>query len=567
MKKPSSLLHKAEWLIFLVLCLLSTVGVCETLVVHGFLVDLPEQAGVLVYLLFKVLPVVYIIWVLLRIARNHWHVRRIIHDIVLTVLLLSTLLPAEFVGGIISFRMMVYFMFRFFRRIGLSSFLTQARINPARILLVTFAAAISIGVMLLMLPAATVDRLGANFIDALFTATSATCVTGLIVRDTGSYFTEFGQLVILVLIQIGGLGIMTLSTLFALMLGRKLGFRQEEQMRDILDQSSTVSMYKLIVKIFSITFVFEFIGAILLFIRFKPSFGYAHALKSSLFHSISAFCNAGFSLYPDSLSAFAGDWTVNLVIMTLIICGGLGFVVIDDIMKVSKLKSSIAGKWVRLTVHSRLVLIMTFILTVAGTMAVFFFEIDNTLLDFSTVDKLLVSLFQTVTLRTAGFNTIDIAALHEVTLFVGMLFMFIGASPASTGGGIKTTTFAVLLLSIRCLLRSRDEVELFGRTIHHQTVYKSIAILMFSFTFLVISALFLLSTQAAGLADILFEAISAIGTVGLSTGVTQILDVRGKLIIIVLMYVGRIGPLTVALALGEVRKVHIEYPQARVTVG
>ena len=420
---------------------------------------------------------------------------------------------------------------------------------------------------MLMMPAATVDHRGADFIDALFTSTSATCVTGLIVKDTGSFFSGFGQMVILILIQIGGLGIMTLSTLFALILGKRLGFKQEEQLRGIMDQTSSIEMYKLIVQIIRITLFFELTGAFLLYLKWMPSMGSHIALKSAIFHSISAFCNSGFSLYSQSLNSFVGDVYVNMIFMILIITGGLGFVVINDVMKNFHNSNPFSLRWSHLSVHTKLVLICTGGLLMTGTLTVFFFEFDNALLELPTLEKLIAALFQSVTFRTAGFNTIDTAGLRDITLFIGIFLMFIGASPSSTGGGIKTTTFAVILLTGRSILTSRDKVEIFRRTIPYQTVFKSVAISLFSLTFVVVFSVLLLATQTGQFIDILFEAVSAIGTVGLSTGVTGTLDTIGKILITILMYVGRVGPLTVALALGEVRKVKVEFPTTRVSVG
>jgi len=560
-------LHRINGFLTFVLGVLSVPGVVETVLVRGFLVYEPARIQAAARVGYSAVIVLYLLWVALRIVEGGWNLRAFLADLVLSVLLIGLVFPLHVGGSIVCFRMLAHLTGMFSRATGISAFLSEASLNPARLLLLSFVGTISVGVILLMLPAATADRRGTAFIDALFTSTSATCVTGLIVRDTGTYFSGFGQAVVLVLIQVGGLGIMTLSTLFAIIFGKRLGFRQEEQMRDILDQTGMREMYRLIGRIVGITLVFESVGAALLFLKWLPGMGVDRALKSAVFHSVSAFCNAGFSLDSGSLTAYVGDWYVNAVFMGLIIFGGLGFVVIDDVMENSRNLNPFSVRWSRLTVHSKLVLITTASLIVAGMMTVFFFEFDNTMLGLSTMDKLLASLFQSVTFRTAGFNTIDIAGMRDETLLVGLLLMFIGASPASTGGGIKTTTFAVLLLSVRCLLRSRDEVELFGRTIHHGTIYKSIAIVLFSFTFLVVFIILLSATQQGGLMDIVFEAVSAIGTVGLSTGMTGRLDVVGKVLVSILMYVGRVGPLTVALALGEVRKVNIEYPKARITVG
>ena len=490
-----------------------------------------------------------------------------IPDVALSLIILSMVLPVSVAGSIVSIRIILLLCVDFLKKIGLLGFRTQIKLNPARLLLLSFLGVIVIGTFFLMLPAATVDREGSDFINALFTSTSATCVTGLIVKDTGSYFSLFGKSIILILIQIGGLGIMTLSTLYAMILGKQLGLRQEEHMRGILDQTSPVRMYKLIVQIINITLFFELTGALLLFVKWLPVMGIKEALIQSIFHSISAFCNAGFSLNTMNLEQYVSDYFVNIVIMVLIVAGGLGFVVMSDLLQNTRNFNPFSLQWSRVSVHTKVVVSMTGTLLAVGFLSFFFFEFDNTLLDLSVIDKIFAAAFQSVTLRTAGFNTINISTLRDATLFIGMILMFIGASPSSTGGGIKTTTFAVLLLTIKSILTSREKVEIHMRTIPHQTVYKAVAIFLFSFTLLLITCVVLLATQQGDFVDIIFEAVSAIGTVGLSTGMTGFLDTTGKLLIILLMYMGRLGPMTVALALGEAKKVKIEYPTTHIAVG
>ncbi|MCE5249079.1 TrkH family potassium uptake protein [bacterium] len=545
----------------------AAVGVIETIIFRGFTIYEPELIRLIIHGVYSVLIVLYLIWVALRVIESGWQLRAMIPDLALSVLLISAAFPITVSGSIISIRIVLALAVVFLRKFEMSAFATRIRLNPASVLLLSFFLVIVIGVLLLMLPAATVDKKGTGFIDAVFTSTSATCVTGLIVQDTGSYFSSFGQVVILILIQVGGLGIMTLSTLFAMILGRRLGLKQEEHMRGILDLSGPAQMYKLIVQIIRITVFFELMGAFFLFLKWYPVMGSHHALKHAVFHSISAFCNAGFSLNSTSLVGYVSDISVNCVVVMLILFGGFGFMVIDDLIKNIRNYNPLSLKWSRLNTHTKIVLTTSAVLLVVGTLSVFFFEFDNAMLDLSTGNKLLAAFFQSTTLRTAGFNTIDIGTLRDVTLFISIMLMFIGASPSSTGGGIKTTTFAVLILTVRAMLTSRDKVEIFSRTIPQQTVYKSIAIMLFSSTFVIGVTVLLLATQQGEFIDVLFEAVSAIGTVGLSTGVTGHLDTVGKLLITLLMYVGRVGPLTMALALGEVKKVNIEYPTTRVAVG
>ena len=554
-------------IIYTVLAALAVAGVADTVIFRGFLIGEPPFAGMIIKIGYTILIVLYLAWVVVQAIESRKRIRPMVPDIILSALIVGLVFTLRISGSIVSFRIVYSLTASFLRTTGITAYLSQYRLNPARILLLSFVAVILSGTLLLMLPAATSDHEGTRLIDALFTATSATCVTGLIVQDTGTYFSGFGQSVILLLIQFGGLGIMTLSTLFALILGRRLALKQEEQMSDILEQSGPREMYRLVMLIVRVTLFFELAGAAILYLRWIPGMGAAEALKTSVFHSVSAFCNAGFSLYSTSLTAWSGDFVINSVIGLLIVFGGLGFVVINDLIKNMRHYNPFTIRWERLSVHSRVVIITSTTLLVIGTLTIFFFEFDNTLLPLGTIGKLMASVFQSITLRTAGFNTIDIAGVRDVTLFIMILFMFIGASPASTGGGIKTTTFAVLILSVRSLLLSRNNVEIFNRTIPHQVVYRAIAITLFSLSFLAIFVILMLTTQAGRFLDILFEAVSAMGTVGLSTGVTGTLDPAGKILVTLLMYIGRVGPLTVALALGEVRKVNVEYPTTRISVG
>ena len=545
----------------------SILGVIDTIVVRGFMIPRPESMKAVITAAYSLLVILYLVWVILSIIQHSSNLRSRMFDILLSAFLLSLVFPVQIGGSIVSFRIVISRVIVFIRKIFVTYFHIQVRLNPARVLLISFFCVIVIGAILLMMPAATVDEHGASVIDAFFTASSATCVTGLTVQDTGSFFSHFGQTVILILIQIGGLGIMTLSTLYAIIIGRRLDLREEESIRGILDQSSSTQMYKLIVQIIKITLVIECTGIVLLYMRWMPSMGSPEALRHSLFHSISAFCNAGFSLNSANLTEYVHDSYINIVIMFLIVFGGFGFVVIDDLVKNTRNLNPFSLRFSRLNVHTRLVLTTSAFLIIFGTLFVFFFEFDNTLLDLSTKDKLIASVFQSVTCRTAGYNTIDTGALRDITLYICMILMFIGASPSSTGGGIKTTTFTVLILAVRSMLTSRGKVEIYSRTIPHQIVYKSIAIVLFSSSFFVMSSILLLATQQGGFIDILFETFSALGTVGLSTGVTGTLNTFGKIVITVLMYLGRVGPLTVVLAIGEAKRVNIEYPITRIAVG
>ncbi|MFH1008822.1 MAG: TrkH family potassium uptake protein [Candidatus Latescibacterota bacterium] len=504
------------------------------------------------------------------LAPSKWqHFRRNILDMVIVLPLLLSLVSVQTSAGLIIVRQAMVLAQLTSRMRKAKRLLTYLQMNPAQLLGLSFAGLIFVGSILLTFPAATKDGYGASMLTALFTATSATCVTGLVVVDTGTHFSTFGQIVILCLIQLGGLGMMTFSTSLALIFGKRLGVRERATMQEVLDAPDPASLIRIVRYIVKMTVCAELIGATILFVRFK--FVYPSVLKAAyyaLFHAISAFCNAGFGLYSDSLTGFHGDLIVNFTITTLIIMGGIGFVVVAAVTNRENLRRGVRGSLLHLDVHSKLVLSATAVLIVGGALAVFFFEFDRSLLTLSTKDKFLAAYFQSVTARTAGFNTIDIGQLRNVTLFIMMVWMFVGAAPGSTGGGIKVSTVAVLLLSLKTMLQERRDIEVFRRTIPQPVVYKSIAVTIVSL--LLLGSLFslLLVSQDGKFVDLLFEAVSAFGTVGLSVGVTPQLNAAGRVIIMLLMFIGRLGPLTLAFAVGRrSRRSYLRYPQGRVMIG
>ncbi len=424
-------------------------------------------------------------------------------------------------------------------------YLDTLRDRPALLIAGSFLSTIFAGTILLSLPISTVSN-HISFIDALFTATSATCVTGLVVLDTGTFFTPFGQCIILLLIQIGGLGIMTLSTSLAVLIGKRMSIREKVFMQDLIASPTSDEINQIFRSIVIFTFTCEATGSILLAWRFLPdSPDFISALAKGVFHSVSAFCNAGFSLFPNSLMNYATDPITNITITSLILGGGLGFAVIHGIA--AYLKSAPPR---HLNLHTKMTLTVTCYLLFGGMLFILLTEYSRTLIHYSFGDKLLISWFQSVTLRTAGFQTIDLAASSNATIFMACVWMFIGASPGSTGGGIKTTTVGVLWATVKSILLNREQVEAFNRTIRWKTVRKSISIALISLLILVagVTALCLVTTDS--FQSVLFEAISAIGTVGLSLGITAELTVAGKIVITVLMFVGRIGPLTLAFMMG-----------------
>ncbi len=447
--------------------------------------------------------------------------------------------------------------------------LEQLRIQPVRLLALSFVVLIVIGTLLLTFPAATSDGSTTNFIDALFTATSATCVTGLIVKDTPVYWSRFGQLVILALLQFGGLGIMTFSASLAVMFGRKLGLGQRKTMSTMIGESRGIDIARALRYILTFTLLAEAVGALFLFLRWLPDHQSAgEALYYAVFHAVSAFCNAGFSVFSNSLAGYRGDVAVNIVVIGLVVTGGLGFVVVRELLNRDTLRHGPLYSLRRLSVHGRLVIWTSGILIVGATIFFFFAEYDNALAGMPTGGKLLASLFQAVTPRTAGFNTAPIGVLHPVTLFLWAVLMFVGASPGGTGGGIKTSTVAILFLAARDRIRGREEVEIGRRVVPKDIVYRASAIAAVSAGIIALFFAILLVTERAPFQVIFFETLSAFGTVGLTTGLTPQLSATGKAAVIILMYIGRLGPLTLALAMrARQSRLPINYPEARVIVG
>ncbi|MEW6075665.1 MAG: TrkH family potassium uptake protein [Candidatus Omnitrophota bacterium] len=448
--------------------------------------------------------------------------------------------------------------------------ITLLSLKPAQLMITSFGFTIIVGAILLMLPAATKTGMRLPLIDALFTATSATCVTGLIVRDTATYFSLFGQTVILLLIQVGGLGIMTFSVSLVYLLKKTIDMKQGIMMQDVLDQDTLANVKSLIVFIVRMTAIFELTGALVLFIAWHGKFAsIAQTLYYALFHSVSAFCNAGFSTFTDSLMGFSQDVPTNIIICGLIIAGGLGFMAIKDLHENTSHKiTDTSIKPIKIRVQTKIVLRTTFFLILGGALLIYALERNHAFSAFSMKSKVLLSLFQSITPRTAGFNTCDMARLSPATLFVILVLMFIGGSPGSTAGGIKTTTVAVIWSTIVSSFKRKDEVEIFKRTIPAEVIKKAIIVSAISIFIVVVSGTILLYTETYNPLGILFEAVSAFGTVGLSTGLTPLLSVAGKIVITVLMFIGRLGPLTVAYAfLRYKRAAQYTYAQESVTIG
>jgi len=498
-------------------------------------------------------------------------------DLALLVPIIAGLALGWSVLAVVVIRQVVVLGQAFTRSRRFGGVIGRIRRQPVRLMALSFVALIVTGTLFLTFPAATSDGRGAPPLDAVFTAASATCVTGLIVRDTAVYFSRFGQTVVLVLIQLGGLGIMTFYASIVVLLGRRLGPSGRQTMASMVEDSRDLDLAHTLRYILSFTLLAEAGGTLVLFLRWLPDFARpAEALYAATFHSISAFCNAGFSTFSDSLIRYQGDVIVNLTFIILIVGGGLGFSVVHEFFNRQNLRIWLGRVLHRTTgaspfrpsTHALLVIRTSSVLLIVGMLLFFFLEYDNALARLPLSAKLIAAAFQSVTPRTAGFNTVPFGMLRPSTLVAVMLLMFIGASPGGTGGGIKTTSLALLWLTFRNLVAGRSKVEVGGRTIADDTVFRAGAIFSGAAAVVAVAFGLLLMSETLPFPDLLFETFSAFGTVGLSTGVTPRLSPVGKLAIIVLMYIGRLGPLTLALIVrSHQTRLRIQYPQARIMVG
>lgn len=444
--------------------------------------------------------------------------------------------------------------------------------SPARITILGFAILITIGAFLLILPEASTNK-SIGFVNALFTSTSACCVTGLVVVDTGVTFSQFGQIVIMVLIQAGGLGIMTISTLFLMAAGRRPTLAGRIVIQDTLTHSGELNLYSILRDVALFTFVIEGLGATMMFVRFLPGKDVMDALYLAIFHSVSAFCNAGFSLFKESFIKYRQDWPLNLVICCLIVLGGIGFPVLSELKRQFPFNRR---TWSRLSLHSKVVISSTVILLISSSFLITLMEWHNTLAPLSFMNKWLGGLFQAVSARTAGFNTVTIGYMANETLFLLILLMFVGASPGSCGGGIKNTTLACLTILGLSRLRGQNRPQLFQHTISEESVAKASSLVLISSLIIIIATMALLITELGELShplsrgkflELFFETVSAFGTVGLSTGVTPRLSTAGKLIITAMMFIGRLGPLVFAIAVSRRTTTRYYYAVESIMIG
>ena len=440
------------------------------------------------------------------------------------------------------------------------------KITPAQLLVSSYLVMILLGTLLLNLPRSQAQPGGVSFLDALFTATSGVCVTGLITVDTATAWTNLGKSFILALFQIGGLGIMTYSAAFALLLGQGLGMREKALMQDVLNVEAMGKIGRLLVAIIGVTFLAEILGTIFLFGFWRDEFGAAKALSFSVFHAVSAFCNAGFSLFSGNLMESRANSGVVISMAFLILLGGLGFSVLLELSDPRRWIRLGDGSRLRVSLHTKIVIWFSVVLVIIGAMWIYLFEASPTRSAWN--DGILDALFQSITSRTAGFNTVDISGYSLPTKILLMVLMLVGASPGSTGGGVKTVTVALILISIWCTWRGRSHAEVAHRRMPERTIRNAFLIVMLYLVVVAAGTLGLTVTETASLEVILFEELSAMGTVGLSLGLTPHLSSAGKCIIILSMLVGRIGPLTFLLALGR-RAIgdKYAYPEENVVLG
>lgn len=440
------------------------------------------------------------------------------------------------------------------------------RLNQVQYIALGFFFMILAGSLILTLPIASRSGEWTPFLDSMFTATSATCVTGLVVYDTFTHWNVFGQLVILLLIQIGGLGFITVGVGFSMAFRRRIGLWQRDLLKESINAMEIGGIVKLSRKIFIGTALCEGAGAILLATRFIPEFGFVKGIYYSIFHAISAFCNAGFDLMGAqqqyaSFTSYAADPVINIVLMLLIVVGGLGFVVWSDV--VSK-----RFHWKNYCLHTKMVISVTLILIFGGALLLFLFEQGGTIKGMSTGEQILTSLFGSVTARTAGFNTVDTGALQPESKLLTIILMFIGGSPGSTAGGVKTTTIAVILIYVISNLRGENGCNVFHRRIGDEVIKKASMVFCLNLFLGLMSVTLILATSNLRMSDVLFEVYSAISTVGMTTGITRDLNVVGRIVIIILMYCGRIGSMTFALSfVAKPETKGLSLPEEKITIG
>ncbi|MFM2307962.1 MAG: Potassium uptake protein integral rane component, KtrB [Chloroflexota bacterium] len=435
-------------------------------------------------------------------------------------------------------------------------------VTPPQLLFYIYLAGLAVGSGLFMLPYATQDNRGLPFLDALFMATSALCVTGLAVVDPGSILSRFGQVVLMSLIQIGGIGLMTIATFMAVLLGKRITIRNRSILKEALNHHSVEGTVTLVITIIISAFLVQGIGGVILSLIFTRQMPTGDALFYGFFHAVSAFNNAGFDLFGNSLINFRHDVVLQLTVITLFVIGGLGFLVLLNIVQQR-------GSWRKLSLHSKLVLSMTAILCVTGTITTLAVEYTApAFADLSATERLLASFFNSMATRSAGMNTIPLLELHQGTLLLFVVLMFVGSSPSSTGGGVKSITIATSFLMLVALFRGKREITVFRRTISNDVVLRSFVVLVLAISAIFVATFLLTVTENISVLTALFEVVSAFGTVGLSLGLTPELSDAGRIIIIVMMTIGRLGPLTIFYALAQrLTPTDIRHPEEPIIIG
>lgn len=456
----------------------------------------------------------------------------------------------------------------------LNAYIKSISRHPAQTIAFSFIVVILLGTIFLMLSISTADRSRLGFINSLFTATSAVCVTGLIVVDTATKFSLFGKIVIMILIQIGGLGIMILSYFGAYVIGKRITLEEKIALSYLLNEQDMQKISTSIMKIIFFTLGIELVGAMILFGDFNNLYGNTlQAVFYSMFHAVSAFCNAGFALFPDSLESFKSNMSINFTIAGLIIAGGISFSVIFNLIEnfKSNVKTNLFSRRVRkskLTLNTKIVLAATVILLIGGMLLIYSIEHRGNLIKFDLKTQYLAAFFQSVTLRTAGFNTIDFSTLRIPTLLIMCLFMFIGGASGSTAGGVKVNTISVIFAYLKSILNNRKETTIWSSYISKRSVNKAFLIVILSLGAVFTGALVLSLVEPFAFERILFEVVSAFGTVGLSTGITGSLTQISKMIIIILMFIGRIGPMTLMIAFSQKpEQIRVKYPEGDILIG
>ncbi|RDV14683.1 ATPase [Pontibacter diazotrophicus] len=560
---------------------------------HG-VVESPEQLQVLFYAIDAILVtfvLIYILRILYAFERVKFLKRTWFEGILMIIIFLNEFstyvlgypliynvfegigipLSVEFYRVLVSLYMLVLLVVELLET---QVHLKAIQIKPSITFLLSFISLILIGTGLLMLPKMSNSPDGISFLDALFTATSASCVTGLAVVDTGTYFTFAGQVVILLLFQMGGLGILTFATFFASLMRQGVGIKQHVAMHELLDSESLFSTKNLMRRLIFLTLTIEGIGALGIFLTWGADAQFltlGSKIFFSVFHAVSAFCNAGFSLYPEGLytQPIRFSYIMHLVVAMIIIFGGIGFPTILDVLSPQNMRLRMEKPWKNWKMSSRVTIYTSAALLAIGMVGFFFLEYYNTLSSLGFAEALIASFFQSVTTRTAGFNTVDISALNVPTLLMIIALMFIGGSPGSTAGGIKTTTFTVVLFAVLTTIRNKRNMEIGHRTIPHSVAYKAFSVFTFA-AIINITFIFILSITDAqfDIIKLAFEQVSAFATVGLSTGITAGLSDMGKCVIILSMYLGRVGTLTLALALStRAYSTAYKYPETQLAVG